>query len=248
MTWGSVEFMAYLLDRVFARDPEALLIDAVIISGAFFAALYVIFSSITWLTVRHAGANSSIDRRSLPKGQVIREILASVMSIAMFCVVTALTFLAIRGGELQVSGAVSWMRWAFEVALLALWNEVHFYTTHRLLHLPFLYKNVHHIHHRSVIVTPFASWRFHWIEALLLGAVMPLAMMMHTFSVWSLTMLPILSLFWNVVGHSNWRPGLLPWWENASARHAYHHRNMRFNYGFALPYLDRWLRTARNPE
>src|SRR5690554_5043569 len=47
------------------------------------------------------------------------------------------------------------------VVLLTLWNEVHFYLVHRLMHSKFFMKRVHYIHHRSKIPTVYSVYSFH---------------------------------------------------------------------------------------
>ena len=46
-------------------------------------------------------------------------------------------------------------------------HEVHFYCIHRLIHVPFLYKYVHSVHHHSVNPSPWSSLSMHPIEHLL---------------------------------------------------------------------------------
>ena len=47
---------------------------------------------------------------------------------------------------------------------LALWQEVHFYFTHRLLHWRPLYRSAHHIHHKNVSIGPWSGLALHPIE------------------------------------------------------------------------------------
>ena len=51
--------------------------------------------------------------------------------------------------------------------LLPIWSAFHFYWIHRLLHVPFLYKHVHSLHHRNVNVGPWSGMSMHPIEHLL---------------------------------------------------------------------------------
>lgn len=241
----AAEFVGGFLDTVFARDGRATVWQAVVYTFGAFAGMYAVMTSGFWAWSRHGTRLTVVDDRPLRPGQIRKEITASLVSVVMFALLAGMTFAALRSGWLAVEGAVSVPRWFLEVLALMVWNEVHFYAMHRLLHTKPLYRHVHAEHHQSIVVTPFAGWRFHWFEALLLGAVMPLAMIVHDFSVWSLLMLPPLSLFWNTVGHSNAMPQwpMLAWLAGASQRHAAHHRLVKGNYGFAMPYLDRWLGT-----
>ncbi len=51
--------------------------------------------------------------------------------------------------------------------LIPLWESFHFYWIHRLIHLPFLYKHVHSLHHRNVNVGPWSGMSMHPAEHLI---------------------------------------------------------------------------------
>ena len=49
----------------------------------------------------------------------------------------------------EADGYACWITLAAAFTLLSIVAETHFYWTHRLLHVPWLYKNVHYLHHKS---------------------------------------------------------------------------------------------------
>ncbi len=51
--------------------------------------------------------------------------------------------------------------------LLPIWSAFHFYWVHRLLHVPFLYRHVHALHHRNVNVGPWSGISMHPVEHVL---------------------------------------------------------------------------------
>ena len=53
------------------------------------------------------------------------------------------------------------------LVLLPIWSAFHFYWMHRLLHLPFIYKHVHSLHHRNVNIGPWSGLSMHPVEHLL---------------------------------------------------------------------------------
>jgi len=238
--------LSHYLDVVFARSESATLVLAMSYTLASFSAMYFGFAGLAYLGLKSAKQTNMVNSKPIQPQQIRREIKASLVSVAIFGLLGGTTFLLLRGGWLHVTGSVSLSHWIIEVAVLFLWNELHFYFSHRLMHSKTLYKKIHLEHHRSVVVTPFSVYRFHWLEALMLGTVMPLAMVFHAFSIWSLLMLPPLSLLWNLVGHSNFRPHTigLGWLARASERHAAHHTKIHGNFGFSLPYLDWWFATT----
>jgi sterol desaturase/sphingolipid hydroxylase (fatty acid hydroxylase superfamily) len=72
------------------------------------------------------------------------------------------------------NGHVQWLSWEehkwWLIALIVLnpfLHELHFYVIHRLIHIPFLYKHVHSVHHNSVNPSPLSSLSMHPVELLL---------------------------------------------------------------------------------
>ncbi len=50
--------------------------------------------------------------------------------------------------------------------VIRFWQSFHFYWIHRLIHFPWLFKNVHHLHHRNVNVGPWSGLAMHPVESL----------------------------------------------------------------------------------
>lgn len=202
-----------------------------------------------WITKYTAG--QLIDDRSLKPKQIETEIIRSMISILMFGIITIITAFLVNHGILHVSWTCTWWKLPMEIIVLFLWNEIHFYICHRLLHTKWLYRHVHYHHHKSVIPTSYSTYSFHFIEALLLGSVMTTALMFYSFSVVSLLTLPLMSIVLNVLGHYNFdffpgRPhgSLLSF----TRRHSYHHSRNTGNYGFFLPYFDLLFSTSIKDE
>ena len=58
-------------------------------------------------------------------------------------------------------------------ALIPVWESFYFYWIHRLLHVPFLYRHVHALHHRNVNVGPWSGLSMHPVEhVIFLGSVL----------------------------------------------------------------------------
>ena len=53
------------------------------------------------------------------------------------------------------------------LVLLPIWSAFHFYWAHRLLHVPFVYKHVHSLHHRNVNIGPWSGFAMHPVEHLI---------------------------------------------------------------------------------
>ena len=213
----------------------------------FFAFIYFGFAGAAfWLSGRllpawHIG--QIVDERPLRDGQIAREIRRSLGSIAVFGLLTVLQVLAYRAGWVRLDWEASSAGIAAQAVILFAWNELHFYGCHALLHRRWLYRHVHRVHHESLVPTPFATYSFHWVEAAMLGSVMLLATLVYPFHPVALGTLPLVSLLLNTIGH--WNYDLFAGRARSACReHSRHHRLVQGNYGFYLPWLDRWFGTA----
>ena len=117
--------------------------------------------------------------------------------------------------------------------LIPAWESFYFYWIHRLLHVPFLYKHVHALHHRNINVGPWSGLSMHPIEHIIyLGTVL-----IH----WVVAAHPVHILFHlqyytltAVTTHTGFE-GLVVKDENrlklGTFHHQMHHRYFECNYG-----------------
>lgn len=219
--------------------------QAVAAGTVFFAAIYLLLCGGNWLLTRYllpaVGWGRRLDPRPLRPGQLRREIGWSTVSILVFGIGSVLVWWILQRGWARLAGDPGWLQVALEIALLMVWNDIHFYANHRLLHTRRL-RRYHAQHHRSQVTTPFATYSFHPLEAALLGNVILLPMLLHDFSFIALLALPVLSLLLNNLGHGNYdyapRVGS-DHWLAASRRHHLHHACHDGNYGFLFNFMDR---------
>lgn len=213
---------------------------------AFFAAIYLLFSILVWLLAQ--AVNRPLETRPLAPGQVRIEMLNSARSICLFGLGMVFPWAFHQLGWIAIDSTANWPRIVAEMLLLVIWNDLHFYALHRLMHARF--RKIHASHHRSIRATPFAAYSMGWLEAMLLGSVLPLAMLMHTFTAPALLFLPLWSLLINTLSHSN-----CDFFPSARAEsmlgfvkhHQSHHSSYHGNYAFFIGRLDAWLGTARAP-
>ena len=240
-------------------------LSAWLADGAFHAPYsYVALATIAWFaliyTLIAGGAYFfAVDRlpdtleggsgrtQRMRPGQVRDELLYSGLSILIFAGQAVGLVWLLRLGWLEASWDRSPWHLVWELPVLYLWNEVHFFAVHRVLHWPPLYRSVHIQHHRSVITTPFSAYSFHPVESFLLGSVMPLALVLHPFSPLALLGLTIMSLLLNVAGHmphERVRPAFafaVP----HTRYHNRHHREFHTHFSFSLSPLDVWTGGTR---
>jgi lathosterol oxidase len=215
----------------------------------FFGTMYLVFGALNVVVTRRLlpalGIGRVLDPRPMQAGQLGRELRQSAVSIVIFGTGLVLPWGLLQLGWARLDPDASAWQIVAEIAILGIWNDVHFWLNHRLLHVPAL-RRFHGQHHRSVVTTPFATYSFHPLEAALLGNVILLPMLMHDFSFWSLAALPVFSLVFNNIGHSNYDffPAVsYDHWFAASRRHHLHHACHGGNYGFQFTFMDRIFRT-----
>ena len=218
--------------------------------GVGFAAIYLSYAWLSLLATRRVlpalGIGALLEKRALADGQIRKEIAASISSIAVFAAYGVLTVFAERRGFIAIVWQPTLSVVLLNLAILTLWNELHFYACHRALHTPWLYRKVHAVHHRSIVPTPFSTFSFHWFEAILLASVMIVLLLVWPLDIVTIIVFPGISLIGNSIGHMNYavfpnktHGELLA----ACQRHTTHHTRWSGNYGFYLPWLDHWLGT-----
>ena len=229
---------------------QALSMPAVMLWGlAFFGSLYLGFGAITWGLTRRwlpaLGIGQVLDPRPVRPEQWRRELTQSGISVLIFGLGMVFPWGLLQWGWARLAVDASGWQIAAEIGVLAIWNDVHFWVNHRLLHSKML-RRFHGPHHRSVVTTPFSTYSFHPVEALMLGNVLLWPMLLHDFSFWSLASVPVFSLFFNCIGHANYdfftRVSYGHWFA-ASRRHHLHHAAHAGNYGFQFTFMDRLFGT-----
>lgn len=132
--------------------------------------------------------------------------------------------------------------------LIPAFRDLHFYLTHRFLHIPFVYKHVHKLHHHNTNPGPWSGLAMHPIEHLLYfsGVLIHFLIPAH----------PIHILFQLVhaglspaAGHSGFDKIVVDEFDDMSHidTHAYthylHHKHFECNYANGIIPLDKWFGT-----
>ncbi len=134
------------------------------------------------------------------------------------------------------------------VPILVILHDTFFYWMHRTLHHKFFYNKFHRTHHLSTNPTPFASFSFHPVEALLETIWILPVLMIIPIHKYSLITFAFISFLNNIKGHlgfelsSGSRRYL-----NSSTHHSMHHRLFKSNYGLYFLFWDRICKTEGPP-
>ena len=117
--------------------------------------------------------------------------------------------------------------------LIILFESVHFYFAHRLLHFKFFYKFFHHIHHRNINPGPWSGISMHTFEHLLYFSTVLIHFIIPSHPIHILFHFMIVTIG-AVVGHCGF-DGFLTNKKNKIAlghfHHQLHHRYFECNYG-----------------
>ena len=124
-------------------------------------------------------------------------------------------------------------------------HEAHFFFTHRMIHIPFLYKHVHSVHHKAVNPSPWSSLSMHPVEHLIYfsGSLIHLLVPSHPLLV--IYHLHIAGLG-AIVGHIGFDKMVFDK-DRSMDTHAYahylHHKYFDVNYADGLIPWDKWFGT-----
>ena len=182
--------------------------------------------------------NKIVDR-PVKQSQINFEIKHSFKSIILFGFSSLPIIYLIRSGTIELAeNSVSNI--IIGIVILNIWNEVHFFIVHRIMHIPFFMKNVHYIHHKSRTPTVYSVYCFHWFEALLLSTVPFIIALFIAFAPLAIALYPLSSILLNFSGHCNYRfgNGKGSNWTLFGTHHNQHHSKGKQNFGFASDLLD----------
>tara|TARA_Y100001968_G_C19221550_1_gene649972 strand:+ start:121 stop:723 length:603 start_codon:yes stop_codon:yes gene_type:complete len=135
------------------------------------------------------------------------------------------------------------------VLIVPIIHDFHFYCIHRLIHIPFLYKWIHYVHHKSTNPGPWSSLSMHPLEHLLYFATMFWHFILPSNPIIALYQLHFAG-FGAVPGHVGFDK-VETSTESAFDTHAYmhylHHKYFNVNYGGdGLVPFDRVFGTYHN--
>lgn len=189
--------------------------------------------------LEHKNIVERIIKKDATKQQKWNEIFYSLQSIFIFGLTTLPIVYLTRIGKIEFKEDTI-LNVFIGLLILNVWNEIHFFVIHKMMHLPFFMKHVHKVHHRTYIPTLYSVFNFHWFEALLLST-LPLSIVPFVpIAPLAVFLYPTCSILINFSGHCNYRfgKGKGSSWTLLSSNHNNHHYKAKQNFGFAINLLD----------
>jgi len=228
----------------------------IIIIGRYF----LIVAPIHWMLWMRPSDQVKARRLSKrnPSAKTIRhEIYLSTLSAFIYAAPAAIVIEIWKaGGSALYSGPVTsvaaWGYIAFSAGLYLFVQDTYFYWTHRIMHHKHLFSWTHAGHHKSVQPTPWASFSFDPVEALIsawLLPVMALFIPLHVGTALALLMIMTINAVFNHAGWEVYPDRWVKGWFGrvmiTAAHHNLHHTKFAGNYGLYFRFWDRLMGTDR---
>lgn len=181
-----------------------------------------------------------------------RDILFSVLSMAIFSVVSYVTVVVLapyhhlyrRIDEYGLPYYLFSFVWMFFL------HDTYFYWGHRLMHHPKIYKHVHLVHHRATNPTPWSAYAFHPIEAVFEAGIVTVIAFLLPVQHAAINIYMLFQISYNVYGHlgyeifpANTNRHWLGKYLNTAVAHNLHHQYFKHNFGLWTTIWDRWMGT-----
>jgi Delta7-sterol 5-desaturase len=236
------QLLINFFDTIFTKYSS---FELFLLTTTYFIGLYFGLGWVFWKLCRlflNQGWMEKINDREYTKTQLLYEIRQSAFSIVIFgfSALPLAYFIKINVINLSENTLTNTL---LGLLILTVWNEIHFYIIHRIMHLPALMKHVHYIHHRSVVPSVFSVYSFHPLEAALLSSVLLCIAPFYDFCAAALMLFPTVSILINFIGHSNYRLALKTnkKWLLFATKHNNHHVKSGKEFGFMTNFMDNFF-------
>jgi sterol desaturase/sphingolipid hydroxylase (fatty acid hydroxylase superfamily) len=226
-------------------------IFAVTVSRYF--AIAGIFFFIFYLLLSKKFNASKIQNRIAGRSDFLREVGHSLVTSVVFTIITIVVlFTPLKSYTLIYDDIAAYPVWwlPLSVALSLVIHDTYFYWMHRILHHKNLFKHAHLVHHKSTNPSPWASYSFHFLEAIAEGGVLFVLAFILPMHLLAILLFVVIGFVINVYGHLGYE--IMPRWVrhtflfeviNTSVHHNMHHSKFKGNYGLYFRVWDRLCKT-----
>lgn len=212
------------------------------------------FALFYWVLPKNKKVSTrKIQQRNASKKDFLREIWHSMTSTLVFTVITAIIlFTPVRNITQLYTNINDYPVWYIFVslALSLVIHDTYFYWMHRIMHHKTLFNLTHLVHHRSTNPSPWTSYSFHLLEAIVEGGVLLVITMVMPMHILTVLLFTVVGFMINVYGHlgyelmpKGFRKNVLFQVLNTSVHHNLHHSKFKGNYGLYFRVWDRIMGT-----
>jgi len=198
-----------------------------------------------------------IQDRIAKKKDFVREIIHSSQTTVVFTVIAfAILYTPLKNYTLVYNNINDYPGWWITAGTLLslIVHDTYFYWMHRLLHHRKIYRHAHVVHHKSTNPSPWASYSFHYLEAIAEGFILVIIVLIMPLHPLSIVLFTVSGFVINVYGHLGYeiapkafRKSFLFEILNTSTHHNLHHSRFNGNYGLYFRFWDRMMGTE-NPD
>ncbi len=143
-----------------------------IVAGLFYVVFYI------WFPKKFAGRK--INSKGYKKNQLKIEVTWSMVTALIFSIAGTITVILWQKGFTKVYAGINEYGWFYlplSLIVFMVLHETYYYWLHRWMHIPYVFKIVHRVHHNSNITSPFTAFSFHPLEGLLQAIFLPVMLM-----------------------------------------------------------------------
>ena len=211
-----------------------------LIAGLFFYVLYV------WKKTKFS--NLKIQKEFPGHSQIKREVIYSLLTFVIYGSSIWLFLYWIENGQTKLYNEIDEYGSIYffaSIIFMVLLHDTYFYWTHRLIHHSKLFKYVHKVHHSFKSPTPWASFAFHPLEAIMSLGIIPIIIFMIPYHHLALLLFVTFLTVYSVIIHLGFSvPGLNQLkYSNTPEAHDYHHLKSKSNYGLYFTFWDKIMGT-----
>lgn len=184
-----------------------------------------------------------------------REIIYSIITAFIFAGIGYIVFLTSLTKYTQTYFNIEEMGvgyLVFSVVLIIVLHDTYFYWTHRIMHIPSVYRWLHKVHHLSVNPSPWAAMAFHPLEAIVEAGIIVVVAFLFPVHPLAIGIFLLFMMLYNVYGHLGYElypkgfsRSRIGKWINTSVNHNQHHIHFKGNYGLYFLFWDRLMGTIR---
>ena len=199
-------------------------------------------------------AERKIRPQSPNRAQMQREFFASMRTVVIFAAIGGLLIVGgVNLGTIHIDRGISdrgWVYFLYNVAVLIILHDAWFYWSHRAMHHPRLFRHAHRLHHKSFNPSPWTSYSFDVVEAVVNAIYLPVALVLVPSTNEAIFVFLIHMMGRNALGHCgfevfpaarNGRPMFD--WITTVTHHDLHHAQAGWNYGLYFTWWDRLMKT-----
>lgn len=220
---------------------------------------YFLLAGLAFFIFYYVLKNPFKNRRIQPKfpksADYWRDIMFSLFTVIIFATMATIVFWVIFPHTNMYRDIDEWGSFYYwlTIPLMFFIHDTYFYWMHRLMHSPKLFKYVHLIHHKSTNPSPWTSYAFHPLEAVIEAGIIPLIAFTLPVHPSALVLFLLFQFIYNVYGHlgyelypKNFHKTWIGRWVNTGTAHNLHHKHFTGNYGLYFLIWDRAMGTLRD--